>query len=531
MADLLETALLDGGLQFVNFFEGRILTGRDLRDEQAAAERARRRLGRAIGPGVAHGFTVAVEAPGGASTAPALRVSPGLAVAPDGRALGLSDPAVVTLARGAASEVAPTTGPFGPCAVGPGSVELPAEVGVFLLTVGPAEGFEEEAPKAGLDGGGAGGADGCGRRYLTQGVRFRLIRLAPSLLGADAFEAATIAALIGQPGAEARARLRNLSAFACLGAGRAADFAADPFARSGGVSAWGRWGALDQLAAGSAPALTACEVPLALLSWTFAGIGFLDMWGVRRRCLPPALDGDWPRIAAAARHAETDAMIAQFQGHLTGLTAQGLNATALRWLPPAGFLPMADAAARSFLGDIVAGPTIDLPAARLFAVIDAARSHPPVDIAAEQSVRLLRCGGSAGWRLFVAADVVLAEAEAARIAELDERVAALEAALEVAREGVVTGMTSVRYLFGGGGQEYPIPGVSVSATRLGDDDATLVTLSGADARYLLRLAAGTWRLRASAPGGSGVPPVERTVTVTGGETRTENLVFVIGAVG
>ena len=37
----LDQVVLDGGRQFVNFFEGRILTGRDMRNEQGAARQGR----------------------------------------------------------------------------------------------------------------------------------------------------------------------------------------------------------------------------------------------------------------------------------------------------------------------------------------------------------------------------------------------------------------------------------------------------------------------------------------------------------
>ena len=50
----LEEPILEDGVRFVNFFEGRILTGRDLTDEQAADRAQRLRLGRAVGRSLGH---------------------------------------------------------------------------------------------------------------------------------------------------------------------------------------------------------------------------------------------------------------------------------------------------------------------------------------------------------------------------------------------------------------------------------------------------------------------------------------------
>jgi len=47
------TPILEGGIQSINFFNGRLLSGEDLSQEQLANLQARHLLGKAIGDGVA----------------------------------------------------------------------------------------------------------------------------------------------------------------------------------------------------------------------------------------------------------------------------------------------------------------------------------------------------------------------------------------------------------------------------------------------------------------------------------------------
>ena len=60
----LQQPLKDGGIRSVNFFNGRMLTGKDLSREQTARREADSRLGLAIGDGVAFGLEVARDATG-----------------------------------------------------------------------------------------------------------------------------------------------------------------------------------------------------------------------------------------------------------------------------------------------------------------------------------------------------------------------------------------------------------------------------------------------------------------------------------
>ena len=89
--ELLEP-ILKGGVRSVNFFNGRLLSAEDLKQEQEANREGRSRLGQAVGHGVAYGLDVALSAANTAATH-VVTVAPGLAVNREGRALKLSQAA------------------------------------------------------------------------------------------------------------------------------------------------------------------------------------------------------------------------------------------------------------------------------------------------------------------------------------------------------------------------------------------------------------------------------------------------------
>ena len=80
-------------------------------------------------------------------------------------------------------------------------------------------------------------------------------------------------------------------------------------------------GVLDALRAGDAPLLAPCEVPLALIHWTLAGIGFVDAPAARLRPGADPLAQPWPLVHAARAEAQSEALRAQFQAQHAWLTA------------------------------------------------------------------------------------------------------------------------------------------------------------------------------------------------------------------
>lgn len=495
MTNRLEEPILDSGTRFVNFFEGRILTGRDLSDQQFAERRQRLALGRALGSGIVYGLEVTLDNTSGSNVAPVLSVARGLAVARDGGTLALASPKKVELVQALSEAGGGRADLFGPCVNQQPGTQLPAGVGFYLLTIGPASSFEEEAPKSGIGSGGI--ADGCGRRYATLGVQFRLVRIDPAASAGDnSGIASEIATLMGQTNTAALSRLRNLLTHILLGTEETWPFSVDPFETVGTASRWTIYGMLDELGAGTEPTLSACEVPIAALYWTPSGLGFLDDRSVRRRCTLMPIDAAWPLVHSERRAAEAEAMLFQFEAQLRWLQSligmNGPRATRdFRFLPPAGVLRMPNAT-DFFSGLNVEGP-IDLDRARFLAVLEAGRSHPALDLEASPppGIRLFRVGGAEDWLLYTDARIPSTEVAAAEKAALEDRIAVLEE--QLAAPGVIRGRLMIRYVFGAGEVTQPLPNQPVVAIDAEGTETT--TTSDTDGYYSLSLQPGVYSLR------------------------------------
>ena len=308
----------EGGVRSVNFFNGRVLSGEDLSDEQEAQRHARRLVGQAVGEGVAFGLEVAEAVNEVSSTQyPVISVEPGLAVNRAGQTLRLSARTDVGLVRqGDANAAAQTRVTFRDCGPVQPTLYVAAE-SVYLLTLAPAEGREGEAPNAGYTKIPA--AENV--RYIVEGVQFRLVELLAANELGD------------------RDTLRNRVAYDCFGVEERAAIEGNFFGPN--VTTYGT---LDDLRRRGA--LTDCEVPLALLFWSASsGIEFVDMWSVRRRVTKPAGVGRWDMLTGDRRASETEAMILQFQEHLGDLFRRLSPESVVarqyfRYLPPAGLLPV-----------------------------------------------------------------------------------------------------------------------------------------------------------------------------------------------
>ena len=311
--------VFEGGIRSVNFFNGRVLSGEDLSDEQEAQRRARRLLGRAVGEGVAFGFEVSEAAESSTTQFPVISVEPGLAVNRAGQTLKLSEGTQVGLVWREDSTTFEQAGvTFRECSPLQPRLYVAAE-SVYLLTVAPAEGREGRAPTSG-----AGNVPAAfNTRYLVEGVQFRLIE-------------AVSASNLGDINT-----LRNRVAYLCYGADAARNVAVNPFG-----APLDSYGLLDSLR--DDDVLTDCEVPLALIYWSnVRGIGFIDMWSVRRRLTGTAHSRAWHSLVGDRRTSESDAMVLQFQDHIADMmknTAVPLSTVAagqfFRRLPPVGLLPL-----------------------------------------------------------------------------------------------------------------------------------------------------------------------------------------------
>jgi hypothetical protein len=363
--------VFEGGIRSVNFFNGRVLSGEDLSDEQEAQRQARRLVGQALGEGVAFGLEVAEAAESSTAQFPVLAVAPGLAVNRAGQTLRLRERADVELVwREGAAAAGHTNVTFRDCAPLDPAIYV-ANEGVYLLTVAPAEGREGRAPAAGADNVPA----AFNTRYLVEGVQFRVVEV---LTGTRLGDLRT---------------LRNRVAYACFGAESTRAVAADPFG-----AALDAYGLLDSF---RPHVLTDCEVPLALVYWSnVRGIQFIDLWSARRRLTAPAHSRRWHALVGDRRSAEAEAMVLQFQDHIADLLARadlnlGTAAAAqhFRYLPPVGLVPVARGGFKGvnpntfFGGHAVRGPAY-LDGGAVRSLVAAAAAYEPVDLNRGEAVWL-----------------------------------------------------------------------------------------------------------------------------------------------
>src|ERR1700741_1282112 len=110
----LQEPITAGGIQATNFFNGRLLSAEDLSHEQLMNLLGQRRLGQAVGEGVAFGLSVEKNASQSTASNPVLTVKRGLAVNAVGQTLWLQDDIDITVVQ--TSSAPSTTGDiFGPC--------------------------------------------------------------------------------------------------------------------------------------------------------------------------------------------------------------------------------------------------------------------------------------------------------------------------------------------------------------------------------------------------------------------------------
>ena len=366
----LSEVITSGGIRSINFFNGRLLTAEDMTQEQGTRRDADDLLGRSLGAGIACGLEVSEVASSGGM--PVVTVQAGLAINARGQALRLSDAVDLSLVRPAGAGATAAASGFSDCQPPQPGVYV-ADAGVYLLVMGPASTTEGRAPVNGLTT----CMSSCNAKYKIDGIQFRLVPL-------DA------AADLGQP-----ALLRNLVAYECYGSpGDSAAFISDPFAAS-----WDRDGLLDVMRRNQI-GIGDCDVPLAVVYWTLAGIQFIDMWSVRRRITQPDAARGWPLLFGDRRRAEAQAMIQQFENQIEDIfttesspeTIQASNRFV--FLPPAGILPMIGNGSPQgfdpgvFFGDHASRAVATMDGAELRALFAEALDHEPIDLRAPSKIQL-----------------------------------------------------------------------------------------------------------------------------------------------
>jgi len=389
----LDEPVLEPGVRFPHFFNGRMLSGEDLTRERAANFTRQRHLATALGTGIAYGFEVSYdEATYPDRAAPVLTIKPGLALSASGHTLRMENPIDLAVVEPPATAPASTGDlDFADCETLPASVYLTG-TGVYLLTVGPADRKEGSAPVSGLGNGLA----PCNAKYIAEGVRF-------SLLPLDVAAGST------------PDRARNEIAYQCFGfpaAARAA-VAADLLGIEDSANP------LADLVTGGL--LTDCDVPLAILQWDDEGLGFVDMWAARR-ALHATPAGDFIG-ALASLDSLAEAMVRQFQDHIDSLArttiadpvqARRNLAEFFKFLPPFGVIPIQGLGSANgfsladFIGTRTSGTPTTIEASDLSPLLFGAGRCPPVDVDATESLQLYQTRGnlldrigSAASQLFV----------------------------------------------------------------------------------------------------------------------------------
>ncbi|GAA0331813.1 hypothetical protein GCM10009087_47490 [Sphingomonas oligophenolica] len=331
----LEQPVSDGGIESVNFFNGRLLTGGDMSREQRARRDSEARFGEALGDGIAFGLDVSAQPPDANDTLPSILVQPGLAVSRTGQLLRLNQPERIRLSRTDSTSFATSGCAFDDCVPLAGGTYVAGE-GLYLLTIAPAELAAGRAP---TNGSGATGTP-CDIDRRIDGVRFRLIEI-PSSLYADLPVTAP--------------DFRNQIAYRCFGPGVLVDWSTNLLASGARVD-----GLLDRMAGYG---FAVQEVPLALIGFQGAAdLTLLDAWSVRRPLALADPPGPFRSATAPRRIATGRAMLAQFQAQLDELVAAntpGLKArTYFPNLPPVGVLPrMTPDQGKDFFGGMeIRGP-------------------------------------------------------------------------------------------------------------------------------------------------------------------------------
>src|SRR5258708_6264537 len=256
----LQEPMLEGGIRSVNFFNGRLLTGKDLAREQDARRASDWRLGLAIGDGVAFGLDVDVDKDLSKPTAPAGKGTAGLAINRSGPVLRLTHDSSVTLTR-RFQGIASSDKIFTACQPAAGGTYI-AGAGVYLLTIAPAEAGEGKAPTNGLDPLNV----RCNTDTTVEAVQVRLFPVKPILYaGLD-------------PSSNT---FRNRLAYLCFGTVEWSKWLANLFGPE--LSSYGLIDTLRETI------LTDCDVPLALVVLVGSGtIRFIDRSALRRppHCTP-----------------------------------------------------------------------------------------------------------------------------------------------------------------------------------------------------------------------------------------------------
>jgi len=388
---LLGTPVLEKGLRYVNFFNGRPLSAEDLEHEREATRLHQEQLGRAVGWGVVNGLDVQVTE---TERIPTLRVTKGLAINRQGQMLSVPEDVAIELgteqAPSAETRARDAAGLFGACTP-PAPQVIAKGTGIYVLFMGPSSALRERVPRVGLRDDGV--AAQCDFAWAVEGVQFTVQPLEPK--GLDSVGAATrerIERLAEASDLEHLSLLRDEIAHAFLGTEAVAAHYVDPVPGKSVLSPMTSYGEMDSLWR-DFPRL-GCDVPLAVLFWTGTSVHFVDAWSVRRRLTAPKIASAWPVPTSERRLGEAEASFQHFQDQLAWVLQKldgGLKKLEarrfFRYLPPAGVLPIGGLPSSElprlpFFAGRTVRPPVFIASAAVEPILRRSLAYPPIDLTA-----------------------------------------------------------------------------------------------------------------------------------------------------
>ncbi len=328
-------SILDDGIKRTNFYNGRILTADDLKKEQEACNETNRRTNIAAGEGVVYGLEVRS---GGTTTDPVVSIDPGMAISRSGSTLYLgrtADIKVITKNEVISSSI------FNNCGT---KQDFLTGFGAYLLIISPASDYEGYVSTNTIPP--AAGGSNCGRKYITEGVQFGLVKVNPGFISCSSLYSKLAQCLEGTS-EEDKQKTRNLLAHLCFGTQDKKGFYLDPFFEynESATIRDAEYGLIEAMR--KERYLTDDDVPLALLLWTKNGLSFLDMWHVRRKTERKTPAGDWHLFLGERNPAESEACFLQFQSQIDDIIKNketALNSISavqyFSFLPSFGMIPV-----------------------------------------------------------------------------------------------------------------------------------------------------------------------------------------------
>src|SRR6266850_3737772 len=146
MVKALRDPIVEDGIPFTAYFNGRLLSGEDLARDQQGNREARRRIGQAIAEGVAFGLEMFESPTESQKLAPVVAIEPGAAITREGQVLSLGRRVELRLVRamGTSADGSAATA-FRVCDPPRPGVFVVGE-GVYVLVMSCAEAGQGRAP-------------------------------------------------------------------------------------------------------------------------------------------------------------------------------------------------------------------------------------------------------------------------------------------------------------------------------------------------------------------------------------------------